>query len=179
MSRSHSQHKSDLLITNEDATSIGGRIRRIRGAASQREFAGRLGISREHLSRIESGAQVPGTETLRRLAQMTRVSLDFVLLDRASAPARVVADADDWQTTLGALLEGTRLRLAPPSRTTRRAWQALSDEGKDAIRAVVRRFALAAVAIEALLPARTSKALTSELSAELSAVVVERILEGR
>ncbi len=51
---------------------IGARIRQLRGSASQQEFADRLGITREHVSRIESGVQ-PGTEVLRRLAQVTGV----------------------------------------------------------------------------------------------------------
>src|SRR5262245_42471504 len=184
MSRSHSQQKSDLLITEDDAARIGGRIRQIRGAASQREFASRLGISREQLSRIESGTQVPGTETLRRLAQLTRGPLDFVLLGPAWAPgpARRAAGPGDWQPAVGGLLGGPRLRLAAPSRTASRradrAWHALSEEDRDEIRTFVRRIALVAVAIEALLPARSARGVTDELSAELSAVVVERILAG-
>jgi transcriptional regulator with XRE-family HTH domain len=182
MSRSHSQHKSDLLITGDDAAAIGARIRQIRGAASQREFADRLGISREQLSRIESGAQVPGTETLRRLAQLTRVPLDFVLFG-GDAPLRAAAASGDWEAALTPLLGGTRLRLSRPSRTAahraERAWQRLADDRKEDIRVFVRRIALIGVALEALLPPRAARGVTDALSEELSMAVVDRILGER
>jgi transcriptional regulator with XRE-family HTH domain len=185
MSTSHSQPKSDLSITGAEAARIGGRIRGIRGTASQREFATRLGISREQLSRIESGAQVPGTETLRRLAQATRVPLDFVVLGGdAEAPRASVAEGGGaWERALEPLLGGTTVRLPRASvssaRKADRAWQELSEERKEEIREFVRRIAVVAVAIQALLPAKAAKAVTDELSTELSTVVVDRILAAQ
>ena len=182
MARSHGQQKSDLSVTAEEAASIGGRIRQLRGAASQREFADRLGISREQLSRIESGAQVPGTGTLRRLAQLTHVPVDFVLLGGSPAPARASAEGADWQTVLASVLAGTTLRLSPSrtmARRADRAWRELSDDSKGDITAFVRRIALVAVAIDALLPPRAARAVTAELGEALSAVVVDRILDPR
>jgi transcriptional regulator with XRE-family HTH domain len=182
MPRSHSQPKSDLPITAQEAVQIGGRIRRIRGSASQREFAARLGISREQLSRIESGAQVPGTETLRRLARVTRVPLDFIVLGGAPAAPRAAAAEGEsaWDTALEPLLEGTTLRLPRTAgsswRKANRAWQELSEARREEIREFVRRIAVVAVAIEALLPGKAAKAVTDELSAELSTVVVDRIV---
>jgi transcriptional regulator with XRE-family HTH domain len=182
MRRSPSQHKSDLLITDDDAAAIGARIRQIRGAASQREFADRLGISREQLSRIESGAQVPGTETLRRLARLTRVPLDFVVLGSIATTPRATAAAGDWVGALTPLLGGTRLRLSRPgpatARRADRAWQQLPDDRKEEIRAFVRRIALVGVAIEALLPPKAAKAVTDALTEALSPALVDRILGG-
>jgi transcriptional regulator with XRE-family HTH domain len=168
------------LITGDDAAAIGARIRQLRGAASQREFADHLGISREHLSRIESGAQVPGTETLRRLARLTRVPLDFVLLGGGDASPRAAGGGGDWAAALTPLLGGTRLRLRPSRTAARRAdraWQQRSDDQKEEIRAFVRRIALIGVAIEALLPPRAAKVVTDALSEELSTTLVDRILD--
>jgi transcriptional regulator with XRE-family HTH domain len=181
MSRSHSQHKSDLSITAQDAARIGDRIRAIRGLANQREFAGRLGISREQLSRIESGAQVPGTETLRRLAHVTHVSLDFILLGAVSAAPRAAADGvGPWQAALEPLLGGTSLRLTPTAasagRKVQRAWQELSEGRKEEIRDFVRRIVLVAAATEALLPAKVARAVTDQLSAALRTVLIDRIV---
>ena len=182
MSRSLSQDKSDLLVTRTLAAEIGPRIRKIRGIASQREFAGRLGISREQLSRIESGLQVPGTATLRRLAQVARVSLDLVVLGATpTARAAAAQGAGAWEA-LEPLVAGTRLRLTrgsgAPARKADRAWQHLPEERKENVRELVRRIAVVAVAIEALLPGRASNVIADELSSELAALVVERILDA-
>src|SRR5262245_66560605 len=96
MSRSQSQQKSDLSITRTDAASIGVRIRRLRGADTSTEFARRIGITREHLSRIEAGA-LPGTEILWRVARATGASLDFLVLGAASTSAD---GASGWDVTL-------------------------------------------------------------------------------
>jgi transcriptional regulator with XRE-family HTH domain len=184
MSPSRSQPKSDVRITAEEAAQIGSRIRKLRGGANQREFAARLGISREQLSRIESGAQVPGTETLRRLARVTHVPLDFILLGGVEAPARGAAPdrSASWEAALEPLLIGTILRLPRASvssgRKIDRAWQELSEERREEIRNFVRRIALVAVAIEELLPARSAKAVNDQLSTELATVLIDRILEA-
>jgi transcriptional regulator with XRE-family HTH domain len=181
MPRSQNQTKSDLSITGAEAALIGARIRQLRGSASQLQFARRLGISREHLSRIESGAQVPGTETLRRLAQVAGVSLDFLVLGASAALRDPTAEGGGaWETALEPLLAGTSLRLPRAStasgRRADRAWQELSAQRKEDIRAFVRRIALVAVAIEALLPAKAAKAVTDELGTALATLLVDRIL---
>jgi transcriptional regulator with XRE-family HTH domain len=181
MSRSRRQTKSDLAITGDEAGRIGGRIRQVRGTASQRQFAGRIGITREQLSRIESGAQVPGTETLRRMAQAARVSLDWVLLGGASHALRASAPEEGgFAAALRPLLAATTLRLTAPSaaaaRRADRAWAELPDEGREDVRALVRRLALIALAIEALLPARAARGVIAELSAAAAALVVDRIV---
>jgi transcriptional regulator with XRE-family HTH domain len=181
MPRSHSQQKSDLSITRQEAAEIGGRIRRLRGTANQKTFASRLGISREQLSRIESGAQVPGTGTLRRLAQVTRVSLDVIVLGGgAAAPGAAAERGSSWEAALEPILTGTTLRLPPPSaasaRKADRAWKELSEARKEEIRTFVRRIALVAVATGALLPGKAARAVIDQLSAELSTVLIDRIL---
>ena len=184
MSRSQSQQKSDLSITRTEAAEIGARIRQLRGSANQVQFARRLGIAREHLSRIESGAQVPGTETLRRLALVLGVSLDFVLFGTDPALGVGAAARDGgWETALAPLLAGTTLRLrgasAAAGRRTDRAWQEMSEERRDDVRALVRRIAVVAAAIETLLPTRAVKAVIDELGEALTTLVVDRIVSVR
>jgi transcriptional regulator with XRE-family HTH domain len=181
MPKSHSQQKSDLSITAPEKVEIGHRIRAIRGPESQEDFAGRIGISREQLSRIESGAQVPGTGTLRRLAQVTGVSLDVVVLGAVAATAGAGAEsARAWEAALEPVLAGTTLRLprasAASARRADRAWKELSEVRREEIRAFVRRIALVAVATEALLPAKAARAVIEQLSTELSTVLIDRIL---
>src|SRR5262249_51680760 len=107
MSRSQSQQKSDLSITRSEAAAIGARIRRLRGADTSIEFARRIGIRRESLSRIETGAVLPSTEILWRVARLTGVSFDFLVLGSASTPRDAEAG---WDAELAPLLAGTSLR---------------------------------------------------------------------
>jgi transcriptional regulator with XRE-family HTH domain len=184
MTRSHSQQKSDLSITRTEAAEIGARIRQLRGSANQVQFARRLGIAREHLSRIESGAQVPGTETLRRLAQVLGVSLDFVLFGADSALGVGRAGRDEgWETALAPLLAGTTLRLRGAStasgRRADRAWQEMSEEHRDEVRALVRRIVVVAAAIETLLPAKAVKAVIDELGEAMTTLLIDRIVSVR
>jgi transcriptional regulator with XRE-family HTH domain len=159
---------------------IGARIRQLRGALSQQEFGRRLGITREHVSRIESGAQ-PGTDVLRRLAEVTGVSLDFLVLGAAPARQGTAAGAG-WEAAIEPLLDGTSLRLTRTTAVSRRradrAWQELPEARKDDVRALVRRIALVAVAVEALLPAKAAKPIVDELSRALTSLLVDRIAAG-
>ena len=177
MTRSQRQRKSDLSITDGGAAGMGSRIRQLRGTASQREFAERLGISREQLSRIESGAQVPGTETLRRLAQATRASLDFVVLGGAATEPRAASvKRGGWVSALQPLLDATTVRLPPGAgRRADRAWGELSETRKEEVRAFVRRVAVAAVALEALLPSPAARAVGQDLGAVLASLLPGRI----
>jgi transcriptional regulator with XRE-family HTH domain len=182
--KSRSQQKSDLSITRTEAVAIGARVRQLRGSEKAGEFARRIGIAREHLSRIESGAQVPGTETLRRLAQVSGASLDFVVLG-SDRIVRMDAAAGDggWEAALGPLLAGTSLRLRGASAAARRradrAWAELSEGRRDDVRTLVRQVALLAVAIETLLPAKTGNAVIDELGDALTGLVVDRIAAAR
>jgi len=158
---------------------IGARIRRLRGSESQLQFARRLGITREHLSRIESGAQ-PGTEILRSLAEVTGVSLDFLVLGAGpELREEAMAGGGGWEAAIEPLLGGTSLRLtrapAVSRRRADRAWQELPEERKDDIRALARQAGLVAVAIEALLPAKAAKSIVEELGEALTSLLVARI----
>jgi len=176
MSKSQSQQKSDLSITPADAASIGARIRQLRGADTVTEFARRIGIARESLSRIEGGV-LPALETLWQVARVTGASLDFLVLGAASTPHDAAAG---WDAELARLIAGTSLRLVPASTASRRrverAWQALPDERKAEIRALVRQAALVAVAVEGLLPGRAARPVIDQLGAALTALVVERVV---
>jgi len=181
MSRSHSQQESDLSITDTESALIGARIRQLRGLESQTHLAGRIGITREHLSRIEGGAQ-PGTEILRRLAQVTGASLDFLVLGAGPALREGTAAAGSaaWEAALEPLLAGTALRLPRAAKASRRradrAWQELPEERRDDVRAFVQRIAVVAVAIETLLPARIAKPVIDELGEALATLLVDRIV---
>ena len=181
MSRSHSQHQSDLSITDAESALIGARIRQLRGLESQTHLAGRIGITREHLSRIEGGAQ-PGTEILRRLAQVTGASLDFLVLGAGPALREGTAAAGSvaWEAALESLLAGTALRWPRAAKASRRradrAWQELPEERRDDVRAFVQRIAVVAVAIEALLPPRAAKPVIDALGETLATLLVDRIV---
>jgi transcriptional regulator with XRE-family HTH domain len=183
MTRSHSQEKSDLSITGTEVAEIAARIRQLRGPASQLEFARRLGITREHVSRIEAGTQ-PGTDVLRRLARVTGVSLDFLVLGAAAARGETATGAGEaaWQAALEPLLGGTGLRLPRGSPTARRradrAWGGLSEERREDVRAFVRRVAIVAVAIEALLPPRAARPVVDALSRALASSLADRLAAG-
>ena len=158
---------------------IGARIRRLRGSEKSMDFARRIGIRREHLSRVEAGA-LPGTEMLRRLAQATGASLDFLVLGVGPERREGTAAGDaTWEAALEPLLAGTTLRLprasAAAGRRADRGWQELSPEGKDEVRALVRRVALVAAAIEAMLPGTAAQPVVDELAEALATLLVDRI----
>lgn len=73
------------------AQQIGQRLRQVRGAISQREFAARLGISPSALRRHESGQCLPGADLLIQLWQTHRVQPTWVLLGDAPEGAFVQA----------------------------------------------------------------------------------------
>ena len=158
---------------------IGARIRRLRGSEKSMDFARRIGIRREHLSRVEAGA-LPGTEMLRRVAQATGASLDFLVLGVGPERREGTAAGDPgWEAALEPLLAGTTLRLprssAAAGRRADRAWQELSPEGKDEIRALVRRVALLAAVIESMLPATAAKPVIDELGEAMATLLVDRM----
>lgn len=65
---------------------LGGRIRQFRERAgwTQEELAGRAGIGRVTLSRLESGGHSPRYQTLVALAKALGVSVTDLLIDKAS-----------------------------------------------------------------------------------------------
>jgi transcriptional regulator with XRE-family HTH domain len=137
------------------------------------EFARRLGITREHVSRIEAGAQ-PGTDVLRRVAEVTGTSLDFLVYGAGGALGETAAGAGspDLGTSLGRLLDGTTLRLPQMSvarhRRTERAWRELPEERRNDVRGLVQRTGLVAVAIEGLFSVRVAKPVIDQLGEALA-----------
>jgi DNA-binding XRE family transcriptional regulator len=66
-----------------DLTSIGDRIRKLRGEILQDELALQLGISQGQLSKIERGLVAPGLEVLLCLANQFRTSIDWIVRGEA------------------------------------------------------------------------------------------------
>lgn len=58
-----------------------GRIAKVRGDRSQRQFARDLGVFQQNVNRYESGT-TPHADFLITLAQKEQVSLDWLLLGR-------------------------------------------------------------------------------------------------
>lgn len=61
---------------------------------SQAEFGQRIGVTQRHVSSWENGANVPSAETLVRLSEVLRVSIDYLLLD--NVPREGIHKIDDF-----------------------------------------------------------------------------------
>ena len=63
----------------------GDRIRTLRGymMISQAEFAEKLGVSREHIAKIEIGVKRPSIDLLINIADICLVNLDYLILGRS------------------------------------------------------------------------------------------------
>jgi transcriptional regulator with XRE-family HTH domain len=62
-----------------DLVAIGRRIRELRGAVRQDDFAPALGIAQGQLSKIERGQLAPSVEVLLRLRERSGKSVDWIL----------------------------------------------------------------------------------------------------
>jgi transcriptional regulator with XRE-family HTH domain len=69
-------------------TQIASRVRERRAALelTQHELAAELGVTHQHVSRIEGGHAVPSLELLVRLSGRLGVSTDYLLTGRQTAP---------------------------------------------------------------------------------------------
>ena len=65
---------------------------------SQEQLAERLGVSRQAVSKWETGSAVPESETLVAISTYFDVSLDYLMKDGTPLP-EAKADADEPQTT--------------------------------------------------------------------------------
>ena len=103
---------------------------RKKAGMSQEALAERLGVSRQAVSKWESGQSLPDTEKLIRLSDLFQVSTDYLLKDAPeapapapAAPAREQRETRRWGIVLmvlsaaGAILFGF-LSLAMPDRGT-------------------------------------------------------------
>lgn len=73
-------------------------LRKARGW-SQEELATQINVSRQALSKWESGASVPDTENVVALSRLFGVSTDYLLLDKgetAAAPVTAVSAVKKW-----------------------------------------------------------------------------------
>lgn len=59
---------------------------------TQLKVAEELDISRQAISRWESGVAMPSTENLRRLCELYSVPLDYLINENSEQPARVEED---------------------------------------------------------------------------------------
>ena len=146
---------------------------------TQRELAGRAGVTLNSIWRYEMGRRPEDYDVLGRLGEAVGASADFLLRGGGGAPsARVSEETRGWDAALRPLLASTGLRLghAKTSARLNRAWRDLTEARKDEIRTLVRRAAALAAAVEHLLPEASARAVNRELSAELSATVAARIL---
>ncbi len=66
-------------------TEIGHRIKVLRGAVSQKDFAAKLGISLQGYLRYEYGKRIPPGLVLSRIAAIAGVTVDWILTGHESA----------------------------------------------------------------------------------------------
>ena len=68
------------------------RLKQLRGERSQAEIANILGIKQQNWARWESGAVMPGAETLHHICATFHVSADWLLGLSSSPPSRKIED---------------------------------------------------------------------------------------
>jgi len=72
--------------TKPDLAAIGRRVRELRGAERQDDFAPFLGITQGQLSKIERGKLAPSVAVLLRLQERYGRSVDWILTGEESKP---------------------------------------------------------------------------------------------
>ncbi|MGC8500370.1 MAG: helix-turn-helix domain-containing protein [Leptospirillia bacterium] len=77
------------IKVNWDKKSAGQRVRALRGALSQSEFARQLGIAQVDVSRIELGVRSPSIETLLALAALSGQSVDYILTGQGAGASEI------------------------------------------------------------------------------------------
>jgi putative transcriptional regulator len=81
------------MATTTGSMGIRLRTRRAEIGLSQAELAGELGVTRQHLSRLELGHDPPTLPMLLSLSRQLGVSTDWLLVGRATAETPDVAEA--------------------------------------------------------------------------------------
>ena len=73
------------MTTGEKITALGEKITALRKKAciTQEEFADRLGVTRQAVSKWESGSAYPETDTIIRIAELFGVTCDYLLRENA------------------------------------------------------------------------------------------------
>lgn len=181
--RQHKSTKSRIRRRPPDPA-FGERLAASRRQAglTQRELAGRAGVTLNSIWRYEMGRRPDDYDVLARLAEAVGVSVDFLLRGGGAAAGAVAEEASTWDAALRPLLASTSLslRLAERGKMSARldrAWRNLAEERKEEVRTLARRAAALAAAVEHLLPEASARAVNRELSAELSATIIDRILQ--
>ncbi len=71
--------RSRGVFDNETLRDIGERLRRARGEATQEDFASKIGVGRTVLANYEAGRRLPARETLRKVSDLTGLSVNYLL----------------------------------------------------------------------------------------------------
>lgn len=99
------------------------RIRALRGAATQSDFAGRLGVNRKTVERWEAGERLPDGQSLLALMNVCGADVNYILTGQGSQPtpsalpARQRALLANYEATDEAgkkIIEGTATLAAQP-----------------------------------------------------------------
>lgn len=101
---------------NWDSKNLGRRLRALRGKQSQAALASLLGVSQEDISRFESGNRIPAVPLLVRLAEMHRVTLDWLVTGHSPEGGQAVRDEERIPAAEEELLDKVR-RLKAKDRT--------------------------------------------------------------
>lgn len=101
-----------------DPVAIGGRIREVRGAATQAQFATRLGVGRVSVARYETGERTPDAEFIAKINSAYGVDPMWLLLGVSNVPtsAHLPPSArEPAPATYQAQAEPAPPGLAPPA----------------------------------------------------------------
>ncbi len=102
------------LNINWDTQALGQRIRGIRGKLSQREFAGKIGVTQVEVSRYERGMRTPPVDILLKLSALGNVSVDYLLRGTGKDSSSVADPAGTYERSTEILWMGN---LAKPDQT--------------------------------------------------------------
>lgn len=178
------QRKStkDKSVRRPPDPAFGERLAAARRQAgfTQSELASRAGVTLNSVWRYETGRRPEDYDVLARLAEAVGASVDFLLRGGGPSSFGVAEESRAWDAALRPLLASTNLRLAAHGKMgarLNRAWRKLPEVRKEEVRTLVRRAAALAAAVEHLLPEASARAVNKELSAELTATIISRILE--
>ncbi|HCF58375.1 MAG TPA: hypothetical protein DFS52_10330 [Myxococcales bacterium] len=82
-------------VGSELARAIGRRIVEIRGVTPQHEFATRIGIHKNTLSRYERGLHMPDAQALLAVSEACHVSIEWLVTGESHARARTGPGLED------------------------------------------------------------------------------------
>ena len=88
---------------------------------TQEELADRLGVSRQAVSKWESGAALPETDKLARLSGLLGVSCDYLLCDDAAEEQKNASGRPKQETQTAQTLNQVKINRTRPERRLLRA----------------------------------------------------------